>query len=72
MAISAVELLAGVAWLVGMCAVVWALRAGRLAGSETVLLLLLLTLVPLLGPMAVALLVGMRTRPTRANGSTSP
>ena len=71
MGISGIEVVAGLAWLVGVGGAVWGWRVHRVTGSETTMLLVFLTLIPLLGPVAVLLFVALqRNRSSRHNPMT--
>jgi hypothetical protein len=72
MEISGIEVAAGLAWLAGVGVAVWALRAHRVTGSESALLLAVLTVVPLLGPVAAVLFVSSRRHPTNPHPPGAP
>jgi ABC-type nickel/cobalt efflux system permease component RcnA len=69
-AISVIEGVAAVAWVVGVAAVLWGLRNRRVSSAEAVMLLVLLTLVPFLGPAAAVLLVSARRK--EVGGTSAP
>lgn len=60
MEISPIEVVAGLAWLAAVGALVLGLHKQWMTGSEAVMLLVILTVVPLLGPMTAVLLVASR------------
>jgi uncharacterized membrane protein len=61
----AIEGVGGLTWLAAVGGLVLGLRKQWVTGSEAVMLLVTLTVVPLLGPMTAVLLVASRRRRTR-------
>jgi cytochrome bd-type quinol oxidase subunit 2 len=70
-AISVIEGVAAVAWAVGVAAALWGMRTRRVSSAEAVMRLVLLTLVPILGPAAAVLLVSARRR-KEVGGTSAP
>lgn len=63
MAISGVEVLAGTAWALGVAVVVWGVWAHRVAGGLALLLVVLLTMFPFLGPVGASAFVLRKSAP---------
>jgi hypothetical protein len=63
MAISGVEVVAGAAWALGVAVVVWGVWVHRVLGCVALLLLVVVTMVPLLGPVAAAAFVLRKRAP---------